>query len=117
MELARGRLDRRGVLPTAALASRPAGDRITVGGVVTHRQQPDSAAAVPRTSRTRPAWSMSSARGRLDPVEAGSPVAPGLAGAGADRAVRGVDDLGGGAVRPARHWARSPPPEISDDSS
>jgi error-prone DNA polymerase len=43
MELARGRLDRRGVLPTAALASRPAGDRITVGGVVTHRQQPESA--------------------------------------------------------------------------
>jgi error-prone DNA polymerase len=43
MELARGRLDRRGVLPAAALRSRPAGDRITVGGVVTHRQQPESA--------------------------------------------------------------------------
>ena len=43
MELARDGLDRRGVLPTAALASRPAGDRITVGGVVTHRQQPESA--------------------------------------------------------------------------
>jgi error-prone DNA polymerase len=43
MELARGRLDRRGVLPAVALASRPAGDRITVGGVVTHRQQPESA--------------------------------------------------------------------------
>jgi error-prone DNA polymerase len=43
MELARGRLDRRGVLPAAALATRPAGDRITVGGVVTHRQQPESA--------------------------------------------------------------------------
>jgi error-prone DNA polymerase len=43
MELARGRLDRQGVLPTAELASRGAGDRITVGGVVTHRQQPESA--------------------------------------------------------------------------
>jgi error-prone DNA polymerase len=43
MELARGGLDRRGVLPTAALAARPAGERITVGGVVTHRQQPESA--------------------------------------------------------------------------
>jgi error-prone DNA polymerase len=43
MQLARHRLNRRGVLPTAALASRPAGDRITVGGVVTHRQQPESA--------------------------------------------------------------------------
>jgi error-prone DNA polymerase len=43
MELARSGLDRRGVLPTAALMSRPAGDRITVGGVVTHRQQPESA--------------------------------------------------------------------------
>ena len=43
MELARSGLDRRGVLPTAALTSRPAGDRITVGGVVTHRQQPESA--------------------------------------------------------------------------
>ena len=43
MELARGGLDRRGVLPAAALRSRPTGDRITVGGVVTHRQQPESA--------------------------------------------------------------------------
>jgi error-prone DNA polymerase len=43
MELARGGLSRRGVLPTAELASRAAGDRITVGGVVTHRQQPESA--------------------------------------------------------------------------
>ena len=43
MELARDRLRRRGVLPAAALRSRPAGERITVGGVVTHRQQPESA--------------------------------------------------------------------------
>jgi error-prone DNA polymerase len=43
MELARGGLDQRGVLPTAAVRSRPTGDRITVGGVVTHRQQPESA--------------------------------------------------------------------------
>ena len=43
MELARDGLSRRGVLPTAELASRPTGDRITVGGVVTHRQQPESA--------------------------------------------------------------------------
>jgi error-prone DNA polymerase len=41
--LARGRLDHQGVLPTAELASRGTGDRITVGGVVTHRQQPESA--------------------------------------------------------------------------
>ena len=32
------------MLPAAAhCRSRPAGDRITVGGVVTHRQQPESA--------------------------------------------------------------------------
>jgi error-prone DNA polymerase len=43
MELARAGLDRRGVLAAAALRSRPAGERITVGGVVTHRQQPESA--------------------------------------------------------------------------
>jgi error-prone DNA polymerase len=43
MELARGRLSQRGVLPAAELRSRPTGDRITVGGVVTHRQQPESA--------------------------------------------------------------------------
>jgi len=43
MELARGRLDQRGVLPAAALRARPSGDRIVVGGVVTHRQQPESA--------------------------------------------------------------------------
>ncbi len=43
MELARGGLDRRGVLPAGALAGRSAGERVTVGGVVTHRQQPESA--------------------------------------------------------------------------
>ena len=43
MELARGELDRRGVLAAAALRSRSTGERITVGGVVTHRQQPESA--------------------------------------------------------------------------
>ncbi|HUA96007.1 MAG TPA: OB-fold nucleic acid binding domain-containing protein, partial [Acidimicrobiales bacterium] len=43
MELARDRLRRRGVLPAAALWSRPAGERVDVGGVVTHRQQPESA--------------------------------------------------------------------------
>ena len=43
MELARGGLDRRGVVRAAALAGRPAGDRVTVGGVVTHRQAPESA--------------------------------------------------------------------------
>jgi error-prone DNA polymerase len=43
MELARDGLTRRGVLPAAALRDKPAGERITVGGVVTHRQQPESA--------------------------------------------------------------------------
>ncbi len=43
MELARNDLHRRGVLPAGGLASRSTGDRITVGGVVTHRQQPESA--------------------------------------------------------------------------
>ena len=43
MELARGGLDRRGVVRAAALDGRPAGDRVTVGGVVTHRQAPESA--------------------------------------------------------------------------
>ncbi|HLH28060.1 MAG TPA: OB-fold nucleic acid binding domain-containing protein, partial [Acidimicrobiales bacterium] len=43
MELAREGLCRRGVLPAAALASSPAGERVTVGGIVTHRQQPESA--------------------------------------------------------------------------
>ncbi len=43
MELARSGLDRQGVVPAGGLAARPTGDRITVGGVVTHRQQPESA--------------------------------------------------------------------------
>jgi len=43
MELAREGLDRRGVVAAEAVRSRPTGDRITVGGVVTHRQQPESA--------------------------------------------------------------------------
>ncbi len=43
MELARARLHDRGVLTTASLTSQPAGARVTVGGIVTHRQQPESA--------------------------------------------------------------------------
>jgi error-prone DNA polymerase len=43
MELARDRLSQRGVLPAVSLQSRESGERITVGGVVTHRQQPESA--------------------------------------------------------------------------
>ncbi len=43
MELARDGLDQRGVLPAGALDGRQAGERVTVGGVVTHRQQPESA--------------------------------------------------------------------------
>jgi error-prone DNA polymerase len=43
MELARSGLDQKGVVPAAALAGRPAGDRVTVAGVVTHRQAPESA--------------------------------------------------------------------------
>ena len=43
MELARAGFDRRGVVRAAALSGRPAGERVTVGGVVTHRQAPESA--------------------------------------------------------------------------
>jgi error-prone DNA polymerase len=43
MELAREGLSGRGVLTAGELSDRSTGDRITVGGVVTHRQQPESA--------------------------------------------------------------------------
>jgi error-prone DNA polymerase len=43
MELMRPRLDSLGVTRTDKLDATPAGSRITVGGVVTHRQQPESA--------------------------------------------------------------------------
>jgi error-prone DNA polymerase len=43
MELMRPRLDELGVTRTDKLDATPAGSRITVGGVVTHRQQPESA--------------------------------------------------------------------------
>ncbi len=43
MHLARPVLARRGVVPAAALHGAPAGSRVTVGGVVTHRQRPESA--------------------------------------------------------------------------
>ena len=43
MELARPGLSARGVLTAAALDTATAGGRVTVGGVVTHRQQPESA--------------------------------------------------------------------------
>ena len=40
--------------------------------------------------------------GRLDPMEAGGPIVPGPAGAGADRAVRRIDDPGRRAIRAPR---------------
>ncbi|HUA94203.1 MAG TPA: OB-fold nucleic acid binding domain-containing protein, partial [Acidimicrobiales bacterium] len=43
VELARPGLAARGVVPAAALAAQPAGGRVTVAGVVTHRQQPETA--------------------------------------------------------------------------
>ena len=43
MSLARPELERRGVAPASALLGAPAGQRVTVAGVVTHRQQPESA--------------------------------------------------------------------------
>jgi error-prone DNA polymerase len=43
MELMRPRLDALGVTRTDKLDATPPGSRITVGGVVTHRQQPESA--------------------------------------------------------------------------
>jgi error-prone DNA polymerase len=43
MHLARPALELRGVVPAAGLAGAPVGTRVTVGGVVTHRQQPESA--------------------------------------------------------------------------
>lgn len=44
MELARPLLDELGVVPAAGLADTgAAGDRVLVGGIVTHRQRPDSA--------------------------------------------------------------------------
>jgi len=42
-ELARARLERLGITPAAGLSGKPHGSKVTVGGVVTHRQQPRSA--------------------------------------------------------------------------
>lgn len=43
MELLRPTLDAQGVVPAAAVRSCASGARVTIGGVVTHRQQPESA--------------------------------------------------------------------------
>ncbi len=43
MELARPELRRQGVVPSGELGTVHSGERITVGGVVTHRQHPESA--------------------------------------------------------------------------
>jgi error-prone DNA polymerase len=43
VELARPRLDAMGVLPSIALATQAADSRVLVGGIVTHRQRPESA--------------------------------------------------------------------------
>jgi error-prone DNA polymerase len=43
VELARPRLDAMGVVPSAALGTHEAGSRVLVGGIVTHRQRPESA--------------------------------------------------------------------------
>ncbi|HXQ19641.1 MAG TPA: error-prone DNA polymerase [Acidimicrobiales bacterium] len=45
-ELARGALDRLGVTTAAGLAGRADGDRVTVAGVVTHRQRPETARGI-----------------------------------------------------------------------
>ncbi|HEY2553386.1 MAG TPA: error-prone DNA polymerase [Streptosporangiaceae bacterium] len=46
LEHIRDMLDARGVLPTSALATMQDGDTVTVGGLVTHRQQPGTAGGV-----------------------------------------------------------------------
>ena len=46
MEQVRADLDRRGVVPGAELVDRADGTRVVVGGVVTHRQRPATAAGV-----------------------------------------------------------------------
>ena len=43
IELARPALARRGVVRAEELGTRPPGGRVTVAGVVTHRQQPETA--------------------------------------------------------------------------
>jgi len=43
IELVRSTLDGRGVVPARTLLNRPAGGRVTVAGVVTHRQHPETA--------------------------------------------------------------------------
>jgi error-prone DNA polymerase len=45
-ELVRPDLDRRGVTVAAALGAVPDGDRVTVAGIVTHRQRPETAAGI-----------------------------------------------------------------------
>ena len=46
LEHIRDMLDARGVLPTSALLTTKDGDAVTVGGLVTHRQQPGTAGGV-----------------------------------------------------------------------
>jgi error-prone DNA polymerase len=46
MEQVRADLDRRGVVPGAELVDRADGTKVIVGGVVTHRQRPATAAGV-----------------------------------------------------------------------
>jgi error-prone DNA polymerase len=46
LELLRGRLKRHGVLRASDLAQQPAGRRVTVAGLVTHRQRPEAASGV-----------------------------------------------------------------------
>jgi error-prone DNA polymerase len=45
-ELAREHLDRLGVITAAGLRGRADGDRVTVAGVVTHRQRPETARGI-----------------------------------------------------------------------
>ena len=78
--------------PPPACATSSRRHRVLVGGVVTHRQRPATARA-PRssTSRTRPAWSTSSARRACGPATAGWPAPrPRCSSAAALEKVEGV---------------------------
>ena len=84
-------LDRLGVVPAADLVDREHGSRVTVGGVVTHRQRPATAGRhhvrQPR-GRERPAQHRG-VQGLLGPPPPGGAHRGGAAGAGPARAGRG----------------------------
>ena len=102
IELVRPELEARGVVPASALG-KASGGRVTVAGVVTHRQQPETAGGAVFLNLEDETGMVNVVCSRgLGPLVGGGPGVAGPGGAGAPGALGRGGERGGRAVRAAR---------------